>query len=333
MIVDSMAAFAKKQGGEDILPLLDQATPELEYSHEDWGVSFYRLELTLPSTVFAGISNVDDAENRLQALAEAATKRCSDGKVTAVVVTPAFDAPSDWRTGSRPTVVSAEDSDRIWRPGWFRLFLSHKAAIKGTASQMKEAFARRNIDVFVAHADIKPSRAWQQEIILALGSCHAIAGMITPGFHQSVWCMQEVGWGLGRGILVLPVKFREDPKGFLKPTQALFAKLEKIEDLREPLVNVLAANSKTARHMMEPLVASLEMASDRRQIPVTTDSLERLPALTEEHAQRVVAAISRNQAIKDSVPEIKRLESLVARFGVVAVSPPSADEYDPFADE
>lgn len=213
--VDAIAALAKKRKRDDLLGILDAAKSEFTFLDEDWGVTYFRLQLTVPWSTFDSVPDLESIEETLSNLATDASKGLIDEKCRQVMLAHEFDAPSDWRTGLPRVSVSDREADRIWRhPGHFRLFLSHRSEIKREVHELAQALSRRCIDAFVAHDHIEPSREWQKEIELALASCHGLAALASEGFHESVWCMQEVGWALGRGILVLPVMLPHDPRGF-----------------------------------------------------------------------------------------------------------------------
>lgn len=110
-----------------------------------------------------------------------------------------------------PVYGAADNPERIWRPGAFRLFLSHVSAHKALVSKLKTELSNVGISAFVAHEDIEPSAEWQAQIEVALRSMHAMAALITPDFHTSKWTDQEVGFALGRGTLVIPVRFANRP--------------------------------------------------------------------------------------------------------------------------
>jgi len=44
--------------------------------------------------------------------------------------------------------------------------------------------------------------------------------LVHPGFNDSFWIQQEIGWALGRGVPVLMVKLGETPVGFKARKQA-----------------------------------------------------------------------------------------------------------------
>src|SRR5579862_5516118 len=108
----------------------------------------------------------------------------------------------------------------IWGKG-YRVFLSHKAEVKHKAAELKDAIAPFGATCFVAHADIKPTREWQDEIENALRTMDAFVALLTEKFHKSKWTDQEVGFAIARGVPIIPVKLGTDPYGFIGKFQAL----------------------------------------------------------------------------------------------------------------
>lgn len=108
-----------------------------------------------------------------------------------------------------------------WTEGEFRLFLSHHHAHRVLAGQLRERLKLYGIDTFVAHDMIEPTMQWRDEIEAALGTCDALAALLTPEFLESKWCDQEVGTALGRGRCIVGIKQGADPHGFIGKYQAV----------------------------------------------------------------------------------------------------------------
>ncbi|MCH7905473.1 MAG: toll/interleukin-1 receptor domain-containing protein [Armatimonadetes bacterium] len=334
-VVDAIAVSIRRDGDDRLLSILDVCEPEYDYLNEDWGISYYNLILNLPFETFATVeSDQVSIEKRFTELASRATSTCTDSRVSNVILGANLDAPSDWRSGAKPTLASVSDADRIWKPGWFRLFVSHESGIKAQVAEFKTVLAKRHIDAFIAHEDIEPTLEWQEEISLSLASCHAVVAVISPAFHSSFWCQQEVGWGLGRGVLVLPIKLPNDPKGFIASVQAINGGTSELLETREQLVDTLAINERTRRQMHEPLIQTLERAQTTRAGNIIADSLERTQSLSEEHAKRIVAASNQNRFIVSDSELVTRLQAVAARYEAKSSTPTvESDEYDPFADD
>jgi hypothetical protein len=88
-------------------------------------------------------------------------------------------------------------------------------------SELARELDRFAFSCFVAHDAIEPSRQWQEVIELALGTCDVLVAYVTSDFSESRWTDQEVGWALGREIIVIPAKAGQDPYGFFGAYQAV----------------------------------------------------------------------------------------------------------------
>ena len=137
----------------------------------------------------------------------------------------------DWRLESGLLVttsrtVAPDSAKRIWGAEGFRLFLSHKSEVKKETAALKERLALYGVSAFVAHEDIRPTKAWQDEIENGLASMDAFAALLTDNFHDSDWTDQEVGFALARGVPVIAVQIGRLPYGFIGKFQALRADWE-----------------------------------------------------------------------------------------------------------
>ena len=140
-----------------------------------------------------------------------------------------MDVPEDrdWRQESGLLIstsrtVAHDAEKRIWGDRGFRLFVSHKAEVKKEVAELKEKLGFFGVSAFVAHQDISPTKAWQDEIENALHSMDAFAALMTEDFHDSNWTDQE-GIRARRGVPVIAVRLGRDPYGFLGKFQALRA--------------------------------------------------------------------------------------------------------------
>jgi hypothetical protein len=119
-----------------------------------------------------------------------------------------------------PLHVIGNEAD-LWA-GSVRIFVSHLAERRVEVGQLTRVLRAIGFACFVAHDAIKPSRAWLREIERALRSCDILVAYVTPGFSESDWTDQEVGWALGRELVVIPVSVDgEMPSGFLGTYQAV----------------------------------------------------------------------------------------------------------------
>jgi hypothetical protein len=144
------------------------------------------------------------------------------------------DPPQNWQTTKR-----------------FRLFISHISADKLIATRLKDALAAHHIAGFVAHEDIHPTLAWQDEIERGLRTMDAMVAVHTKGFSASFWTQQEIGFALGRGVKVISFKYGEDPTGFIGKHQALPRLGRSAEEIAAEIDRLLAADPRTAERLKE----------------------------------------------------------------------------------
>ena len=74
----------------------------------------------------------------------------------------------------------------------------------------------------------------------------AFVAVHTPGFKDSVWTQQEVGFALGRGTKVISFNMGEDPTGFIGKHQALARQRRSAEAIAEEISSLLLADRRTA---------------------------------------------------------------------------------------
>lgn len=128
----------------------------------------------------------------------------------------------------------------------FKLFISHIAVHKDRATRLKECLTPFSISGFVAHEDIHPTLEWQVEIERALYNMDAFLAIHTPGFKDSFWTQQEIGFALGRGTKIISFKMGEDPTGFISKQQALPRRKRTAEEIAEEVEAILLGDPLTA---------------------------------------------------------------------------------------
>ncbi|MHB1210542.1 MAG: toll/interleukin-1 receptor domain-containing protein [Acidimicrobiales bacterium] len=125
--------------------------------------------------------------------------------------------------GSEEETESAleEATKDLWRSDRIRIFVSHTSSNRQQVGALATELNKFAFSCFVAHDEIEPSREWQDVIELALRTCDVLLAFVTPDFNESWWTDQEVGWALGRQLVVVPLRVGADPYGFFGAYQAL----------------------------------------------------------------------------------------------------------------
>lgn len=198
----------------------------------------------------------------------------------------------------------------FWSKGYFRLFLSHLAVHKDRASALQAAVQRFGISAFVAHTDIEPIKEWQDEIELALSTADALVALLTPDFHGSKWTDQEIGFAMGRSILILSVRLGQDPYGFIGKFQGVEGQNRKPDEIAQQLFDVLLQHKQTRARMTEALVTLFESSDSFREAKEHMSLIERMAAWPDALRARIRDAVQNNYQIKEAtgVPDrVKRL--------------------------
>jgi len=190
-------------------------------------------------------------------------------------------------------VTTHADEDRIWGGKGYRVFLSHKSEVKKETAELKKQLGSFGISGFVAHADIKPTRHWQDEIEKALASMHGFVALLTKGFHDSNWTDQEVGYALARGVPLIAVKIERDPYGFIGKFQALSSSWSSAPG---EIAKLLIAQPR----MLDAFVDAAANCSSFDQGNELSAVLPHIEVLSADQADRLVSAFNENAQLQGS---------------------------------
>ncbi len=210
--------------------------------------------------------------------------------------------------------VDAETRRLPWEVGLFRLFASHRADDKVLVSEVKQALANVAIDVFVAHEDIEPSEEWLQIIDASLGSCDALAAFLTPAFHSSEWCDQEVGFAIRSRVLIIPVNLGTVPYGFMNRYQALRATGLDAARIASGIFRILTSNSLTMPRMAEAIVAHVVASNSFDEANQRSELLANVRQWTPALLRQLEESIESNSQIAGSYKAPGRIKAIVRKF-------------------
>lgn len=142
----------------------------------------------------------------------------------------------------------------FWEDGHFRLFISHLREHRLFAGQIEAELRDFGISSFIAHKDIEPTQVWQNEIESALATCDAMLALLHPDFHRSNWTDQEIGYGMGRRLLIVAVDLGTTPYGFIGKFQAITGIGGNPTRLAQRLSEILRQHPQTQRRVAEAAV-------------------------------------------------------------------------------
>lgn len=253
-----------------------------------------------------------------------------------------FDLPTtdEWRGGTHAYVIAmVEDSSdkslvelgshvgceldlslyseaipSFWGGGHFRLFISHLWEYRLFAGQIEADLRDFGISSFIAHKDIEPTQVWQNEIESALATCDAMLALLHPDFHSSKWTDQEIGYGMGRQLLIVAVDLGTTPYGFIGKFQAITGIGENPTRLARHLSEILRQHPQTQRRMAEAAVdyfAESPSFDEAKRRIFLLEQLEHWSGLMTEKAR---SALKDNYQITEAWGVPDRLESLIQKW-------------------
>lgn len=313
-IVGALIKVFSKQKLYDIVNLLRIAKPRIEqtgYDGIDGGVYFYTLFLIISIDYFAeNDKQLENYESIIVEKLKELLKNEGNQYLNSVTIEVAIEEEVE----AGPTLTIDHKADHLWLEGHFRLFLCHVALHKVAVASVKRELMKYGVSAFVAHEDIEPTVIWQNEIRRALLSMQAMAALMTPDFHSSSWTDQEIGFALGRLVLIIPVRLGLDPYGFIGIQQGLTGDLKKPENLASDIVDLLLNNEQSKAQMVEALVGGLEKSSSSQASEALATKMAGIDYFTEGQLNRMEAACRDNFQVKQSFGVVSKLNGLIHRL-------------------
>jgi hypothetical protein len=201
----------------------------------------------------------------------------------------------------------------FWNTGHLRLFISHISERKADATKLKSWLHSYNISGFIAHIDIEPTKKWQGEIELALSTADALVAVLTPGFSESRWTDQEIGFALGRGLLVISLKMGLDPYGFMGHEQALSCGHELTQPIVQQIFEILLKHKQTQKRMSESLVSRFENSDSFAEAKTNIGLLEQAVYWDKRLLDAIGTAAEENDQIDGSYGVPNRVAALIKK--------------------
>lgn len=314
LLFDPLRELSRHSDDRTLRSVMTEGVPELSANHYDnWngGTTYYTLAISVPIHVYAAIENkVEDVESQIVKKVERIHRDETHDFVDKVVVKPA--------TTAAVRIIPSWES-RFWAASHFRLFVSHLSVNKDAANNLKRALAPLGISAFVAHEDIKPTKEWQDEIEKALFSMDALAAILAPSFGSSAWTDHEVGIALGRGVLVLPIRYGIDPYGLLGKYQALQGKGRTLGEVSESVFRAILENERTSTRLVSCLVEQFLVAGSSEAAATKLKLLDRTEEISTEHLHKIRDKAANSGELAKDAELLEQINQLLTRHGVEPV--------------
>jgi hypothetical protein len=270
------------------------------WSRDNWdgGTYGHALFLVLPESIF--LSSLKDKDNISAQIREDINKIHSvqNEFIQEVFIEMQAEENGEWRRdsgllASGKLVVQQGTIRRIWGGDRFRVFLSHKSEVKHETATLKDELKLFGITCFVAHEDIEPTAAWQDEIQNALASMDGFVALMTEKFHDSNWTDQEVGYAVARGVPIIAARLGRDPYGFIGKFQGLACNWS---TSAVEIAKILIQQEKMIKPYIGALRACVNFDSGNRLSKV----LPNIKQLTASQIDELVAIYNENDQLRGS---------------------------------
>lgn len=274
---------------------VDKNLEEIWQDHDNWngGIDTYLIKLNLPLDVYYKLKDADrmaEAEGKILSFYGDMMKGEESIRLSGIAISPSDNSQMDFGTNN---------NDSMWKPGYFRLFISHVSKYKESASNLKNSLATYGIDCFVAHEDITPSKEWEIEIENGLFTMDALCAIVVPEFSGSAWCDQEVGIALGQHKLVISINKGENPYGFFGKFQALKSKSTSAEMAAE-VWKAISNNDRTKDLYSEKLINLLLNVKNDAECKTLIQILEMYERIDRRHIENLRNHYSDNALLMES---------------------------------
>lgn len=209
----------------------------------------------------------------------------------------------------------------FWADGQLRLFVSHLSLNRERMSALKSSLAHWGICAFIAHEDIEASREWRDEVEAGLETMEILAAVVEPGFKESDWCSQEVGYALGRKIDIIPLQAGLDPFGFFGKYQGIPIKGKIPDTVANEIAKLLLKKPKHREKLLKNIGKAFSALESPKKIHLVT-LLDDWSAVTDDQLKGVVEGASLSKY------EQNKLKNIIARIGAYKPPEPSVNFND-----
>lgn len=198
---------------------------------------------------------------------------------------------------------AAVRSADFWKDGCLKLFVSHISSNREKMSALKASLLNWGISAFIAHEDIQASREWMDEVEAGLDTMEVFAAVVEPGFKESEWCPQEVGYALGRKIDIIPLRAGLDPFGFFGKIQGIQIKGKYPDKVAGEIAQLLLKKPKHRDPLIHSIGKAFSTLQSSSKIKLSRE-LDSWSILTNQQLRQLLERISLSQFEQTSLRDV-----------------------------
>lgn len=213
-------------------------------------------------------------------------------------------------------ISSAIKSADFWKDGYVKLFVSHLSSNRERMSAMKLGLANWGISAFIAHEDIEASREWRDEVEAGLESMDILVAVVEPGFKESDWCVQEVGYALGRKIDIIPLRAGLDPFGFFGKYQGIQIKGKFPEKVANEIAQTLLKKPQHRNMLLQSMSKAFATLQSKNKTELIA-LLDSWSIITDQQLKALLEQASLSEFERNS------LKNIIGRVGAFKLPEPA----------
>jgi len=277
---------------------------EEEVSYDNWngGTYGHKYIFFVSEEVMRKIGNIaaqNKLENQLDKDFNAVAKTANEF-IDGVSIEIFDETNSICRKAIPPSKLPHIDPEqvKIWKPGYIRLFISHRDKYKREASQVAELLEEHGISCFVAHDSIEPLSKWRDEIWNGLFTMEVFLAFLTDDFSDSKWTDQEIGIALGRGIPTISLKLQNKlPYGFIYDDQAIKGNFENLKEVSDLIFETISEKIDSKDRMKEAAIESFSTSISFDETITRFNRLKKFSTFSEDQINRIISAYHSNDQL------------------------------------
>lgn len=278
-------------------------------AYDNWngGTTGHQIVFFAQEIIFEKIKNLETQQEILGHLKSDINKcvgAVSDEYIDSIYLELFDENSNECKLAIKPfkQITVNPDSLNIWKPGYLRLFISHRDEFKKEANQLAIALEEYGVSSFVAHDTIEPMAEWQHEIIKALFSMEVMLTFITDNFSDSHWTNQEIGVAIGRGIPIIPVKLQEkDPHAFISSIQAIRGDISNPQKSAETIYKVLIDKLNQENRIKKSVLQAFLTVNEFKDVPSRFKKLQQIKTITDSDIQSIIDGFANNYYLYNAI--------------------------------
>lgn len=287
------------------------------YNHDNWngGIDYYAVKIGVSPAEYAKLkedNKIQDLEKCIGLAFQDATIGTESIEYDHIIIVPSVNSEES-------DVLETVEDFTFWNVGYYKMFISHLTKDRISASNLKKALAIYGISCFVAHEDIEPTKEWANEIEKGLLTMDCLCAVITPEFNNSKWCDQEVGFALGRRVLIIAIRKGSDPYGLMGKYQGIQSKDKSANQLAKEIFDTLCKNSKSNKIYIRNLGNLFLNSKNTDEANKWIDVLNEIEVIDRDFVESINMHYSGNDNLKDS-KVIEKANKLFAKYSLQAIS-------------